>query len=128
MYTYRMYKESLLVISLLVGASEALLYHVHSMLLSTRPSNVPRHSSKLCWPAAVLGLSLELLSGSLIAPSGQEIQPNSAAKQWVDAASIKDIPAHAWAAVGLSVDAQVRQPFTTIATTIATLAVCFTAI
>lgn len=58
--------------------------------------------------AALLGLSLELLSGTLIAPSGRDLQPSSAAKQWVDAAGHSDVPGPVWAAVGLSVDLQVR--------------------
>ena len=64
-----------------------------------------------CCCAALLGLSLELLSGSLIAPSGQDLQPTDAAKQWADAPVNQDVPAQAWAAVGLSVDALVRLPF-----------------
>ena len=57
--------------------------------------------------AALLGLVNELIGGSLIAPSGQELQPTAAAIQWADATGSQDASSHAWASVGVAASQEV---------------------
>lgn len=57
--------------------------------------------------AALLGLVNELIGGSLIAPSGQELQPTAAALQWADVTGSQDISSHAWSSVGVAVSREV---------------------
>lgn len=56
-------------------------------------------------------MSLELLSRSLVSPSGQDLQPSTAALRWAEEASNKDVSAEAWAALGVSVQDQVSTPW-----------------
>ena len=66
--------------------------------------------SQLTCAAALLGLCLQLLSRSLISPSGQGLQPSTAALQWAEEPNSQEVIPEAWAALDISVQGQVSTP------------------